>query len=76
MISGVKPIWRPVTSGAPQGLILGPALFNVFINDLVDGTKDTLDKFVDDTKLGRMIDREEGCGAIQRDFRRLNHRIS
>ena len=68
----MKPIWRPVTSGAPHGLILGPALFNIFINDLYDGTEDMLDKFAgDDTKMGGMFDRADGCGAIQRDFRRL-----
>lgn len=67
----MKPVWRTVTSGAPQGLIRGSALFNVFINYLDDGTEDTLGKFAGDTKTGGMVDRADGCGAIQRDFRRL-----
>lgn len=47
--------WWVVRRGVPQGLILGPALYNVFTDALSDKVECILSKFPDDTKLGQVV---------------------
>ncbi len=61
-----------VTSGGPQGSVLGPILFIIFLNDIESGLTPTISKFVDDTKVGGKVLTKIVWKITQRD---LNHII-
>ena len=59
MVDGEVSNWKPVLSGVPQGSVLGPILFLIYINDQEEGVTSKILKCADDTKLYRKI-REMG----------------
>ena len=50
-LEGVESTWHNVEAGVPQGSILGPLLFLVYINDLLEGIQSNAFIFADDTSL-------------------------
>ncbi|CAM5162260.1 unnamed protein product [Natator depressus] len=71
IISGSQACWKGIMSGVPQGSVLGPVLFNIFINYLDNGLESTLIKFADDTKLGGVASALKDRITIQNDLDKL-----
>ena len=71
VVEGCFSNWGPVTSGMPQGSVLGPLLFVIYVNDLDENLWGMVSKFADDTKIGGIVDNEEGYQGLQRDLNQL-----
>jgi len=68
VLDGVRSDSVPVTSGVPQGSVLGPALFLIYINDLPSCVASSVRLFADDTVLYRQVETTEDCEALQADL--------
>ena len=72
VVDGEISSWKPVLSGVPQGSILEPILFLIYINDLEEGVSGKILKFADDTKLFRKVKEIGDKQHLQDDIDKLN----
>jgi hypothetical protein len=72
-VNGSKSSLEDVVSGVPQGSVLGPVLFVVYINDLPERVRSQIKLFADDTKLYRRVSTIEDCRALQDDINALEN---
>ena len=68
VVRGCSSPWVPVTSGVPQGSVLGPTLFILYINDLPESVRSSVRIFADDTKIFDRVPSSGGPELIQQDI--------
>ena len=65
IVDGEISNWKSVLSGVPQGSVLGPILFLIYINDLEDDISSKVPKFADDTKVFRKVTNDTDKQSLQ-----------
>ena len=73
LLNGQASSWRPVLAGVPQGSILGPLLFLIYINDLPNELKSNAKLFADDTSLFTIVkDKTESANILCNDLSEIS----
>ena len=74
VINGTSSVWLAVSSGVPQGTVLGPVLFLLYINDLPNSISSNAKLFADDSVVYRQIQRVEGHFILRQNLFNLEQR--
>ena len=72
LVEGASSDPSPVKSGVPQGSVLGPLLFLLFINDLAEHTLSTVRLFADDCVMYKSVKTIQECEVLQNDLDQLH----
>ena len=75
VVNGIKSDWAPVLSGVPQGNVLGPELFSLYINDITTDIDSGIMLFADDCVCYRGIKGTEDTVKLQEDTVKLQEDI-
>lgn len=67
-VGNSKSSWTRVTSGVPQGSVLGPVMFLLFVNEIPDLVQSTVKMFADDMKIYRAISSQKDVKLLQKDL--------
>ena len=71
VLNNIQSSWSIVTSGVPQGSVLGPLLFTIFVNDIPHIVRSDIYLFADDIKLSRTIKNSDDIQILQDDIYKL-----
>ena len=71
LVKGRKSKVFILVSGVPQGSVLGPILFLIFIGDISEGVEATILVYVDDSKVMKKVTKEEDVEELQEDLNKI-----